>query len=89
MSVLEYWNSLELELKMTSAMSHPHSTLSSIAFFISPFLRLVKVTCRASWLSWPGLGVCVYAHCSLQCDCAGLLPQCTRAKLEPEGLRPS
>ncbi len=46
MSVLEYWNSLELELKMTSAMSQPHSTLSSIAFFISPFLRFVNVTCR-------------------------------------------
>ncbi len=45
MSVLLYWNSLELELKMTSAMSQSHSTLSSIAFFISPFLRLVNVTC--------------------------------------------
>ena len=45
MSVLEYWNSLELELKMTSAMSQPQRTLSSIAFFISPFLRFVNVTC--------------------------------------------
>ena len=51
MSVLEYWNSLEFELKMTSAMSQPHSTLSSMAFFISPFLRFVNVTCRASILS--------------------------------------
>ena len=46
MSVLEYWKSLELELKMTSAMSQPHRTLSSIAFFINPFLRFVKVTCK-------------------------------------------
>lgn len=44
-SVLEYWNSLELELKMTRAMSQPHRTLSSMAFFIRPFFLLVKVTC--------------------------------------------
>lgn len=46
-SVLEYWNSLELELNMTRAMSQPHSTLSSMAFFISPFLRFVNVTYTA------------------------------------------
>ena len=52
MSVLEYWNSLELELKMTSAMSQPHSTLSSIAFFINPFLRFVKVTYKGNLELW-------------------------------------
>lgn len=45
MSVLEYWKSLEFELKMTSAISQPQRTLSSMAFFIRPFFRLVNVTC--------------------------------------------
>ena len=45
MSLLEYWNSLLFELKMTSAMSQSHRTLSSIAFFIRPFFRFVNVTC--------------------------------------------
>ena len=45
MSPEEYWNSLLLELKMTSAIWQSHSTDSSIAFFISPFFRFVNVTC--------------------------------------------
>jgi hypothetical protein len=44
MSPLEYWNSLLFELNITSAIWQSQSTLSSIAFFINPFLRLVKVT---------------------------------------------
>ena len=76
MSVLEYWNSLELELKMTSAMSQPHSTLSSIAFFISPFLRLVNVTCRQSGVSWAGSADS--CQCTQDCrsafGCRQLLP---------------
>lgn len=43
-SVLAYWNNLVLELKMISAISQSHKILSSYAFFISPNLRLVKVT---------------------------------------------
>lgn len=46
MSVLAYWNSLLEWLKMMSAISQSQSTLSSYAFFISPNLRLVNVTCR-------------------------------------------
>jgi hypothetical protein len=45
MSVLEYWKSFELELKMTNAMSQPHRTLNSMAFFMRPFFLFVKVTC--------------------------------------------
>ena len=46
MSVLAYWNSLLEWLKMMSAISQSHSTLSSYAFFMSPNFRLVNVTCR-------------------------------------------
>mmetsp|Transcript_2870 Transcript_2870/g.11843 ORF Transcript_2870/g.11843 Transcript_2870/m.11843 type:complete len:246 (+) Transcript_2870:602-1339(+) len=46
MSPLLYWNSLLLLLKITSAIWQSHSTESSIAFFIKPFLRFVNVTCR-------------------------------------------
>jgi len=71
MSALEYWNSLWLELKITSAMSQPHSTLSSIAFFIRPFLRFVKVTCtRSARLRWrlsaaegTQLSIAAQVHC--------------------------
>lgn len=52
MSVLEYWNSLELELKMTRAMSQPHRTLNSMAFFIKPFFLFVKVTCMRYMFAW-------------------------------------
>mmetsp|Transcript_4986 Transcript_4986/g.10211 ORF Transcript_4986/g.10211 Transcript_4986/m.10211 type:complete len:209 (-) Transcript_4986:295-921(-) len=45
MSALAYWNNLLFELNITSAISQSQRTLSSIAFFISPFLRFVKVTC--------------------------------------------
>jgi len=45
MSVEAYWNSLLLELKMMTAISQSQRTLSSYAFFISPNLRLVNVTC--------------------------------------------
>lgn len=48
MSPDEYWNSLLLLLKMTSAIWQSHSTDSSIAFFIRPFLRFVNVTCIAA-----------------------------------------
>jgi hypothetical protein len=44
MSVLAYWNSRLALLKMMSAISQSHSTLSSYAFFISPNFRLVNVT---------------------------------------------
>ena len=44
MSPLLYWNSLLLLLKITSAIWQSHSTESSIAFFIKPFLRFVNVT---------------------------------------------
>lgn len=44
MSVLQYSNSLLLPLKTTTLMSHPQRTDSSMAFFRSPFFRLVKVT---------------------------------------------
>lgn len=50
MSVLAYWNSLLEWLKMMSAISQSHSTLSSYAFFIRPNFRLVKVTCREGWV---------------------------------------
>lgn len=46
MSVDAYWYSLLLLLKMMSAISQSHSTLSSYAFFITPNLRLLKVTCQ-------------------------------------------
>ena len=46
MSVLEYWNSLFCALNTMRATSQSHNTLSSMAFFIKPFLRLVKVTWR-------------------------------------------
>jgi len=46
MSVLAYWYSLLLELKIISAISQSHSTDSSYAFFITPNFRLLKVTCR-------------------------------------------
>mmetsp|Transcript_6398 Transcript_6398/g.25849 ORF Transcript_6398/g.25849 Transcript_6398/m.25849 type:complete len:377 (+) Transcript_6398:945-2075(+) len=41
-----YWKSFEFELKITRAMSQSQSTDSSIAFFMRPFLRFVKVTWR-------------------------------------------
>lgn len=44
MSVEAYWNSLLELLKMMSAISQSQRTDSSYAFFISPNLRLVKVT---------------------------------------------
>jgi len=46
MSVLAYWYSLLLELKIISAISQSHSTDNSYAFFITPNFRLLKVTCR-------------------------------------------
>lgn len=46
MSVLAYWKSLLEWLKMMSAISQSHSTLSSYAFFINPNFRLVNVTCK-------------------------------------------
>jgi len=60
-----------LELKITSAMSQPHSTLSSIAFFIRPFLRFVKVTwtrtaqcrCRLSAAEGTQLSIAALMHC--------------------------
>lgn len=48
MSVLAYWKRRLALLKMISAISQSHSTLSSYAFFISPNLRLVNVTWRAA-----------------------------------------
>ena len=44
MSVLAYWNSLLVLLKMISAISQSHSTLSSYAFFINPNFLFVNVT---------------------------------------------
>lgn len=44
MSVLAYWKSLLELLKIMSAISQSHSTLSSYAFFIKPNFLLVKVT---------------------------------------------
>ena len=44
MSVLAYWYNLLLEEKMISAISQSHSTDNSYAFFITPNLRLLKVT---------------------------------------------
>lgn len=46
MSVLAYWYSLLLLLKMIKAISQSHSTDSSYAFFMTPNLRLLNVTCR-------------------------------------------
>lgn len=46
MSVLAYWYSLLLELKIISAISQSHSTDNSYAFFITPNFLLLKVTCR-------------------------------------------
>ena len=46
MSELAYWNSLSAWLKIMSAISQSHNTLSSYAFFIKPNFRLVNVTCR-------------------------------------------
>jgi hypothetical protein len=46
MSVLAYWNSRLVELKMIKAISQSHSTESSYAFFIKPNLRFVNVTCK-------------------------------------------
>ena len=43
-SVLAYWKSLLLELKMIKAISQSHSMLSSYAFFIKPNFLLVNVT---------------------------------------------
>ena len=48
MSVDAYWKSLLPPLKMMSATSQSHSTDSSYAFFISPNLRFVNVTCAHS-----------------------------------------
>jgi len=45
MSELAYWNSLSAWLKIMSAISQSHRTLSSYAFFIKPNLRFVNVTC--------------------------------------------
>lgn len=44
MSVLAYWKSLLELLKIMSAISQSHNTLSSYAFFIRPNFLLVKVT---------------------------------------------
>lgn len=44
MSVLAYWNSLLVLLKMISAISQSQSTLSSYAFFINPNFLFVNVT---------------------------------------------
>ena len=44
-SVLAYWNNLLELLNMISAISQSQRTLSSYAFFISPNLRFVNVTC--------------------------------------------
>ena len=54
MLVEEYWYSLLLQLKMMSATSQSHRTDSSMAFFMSPFLRLVNVTwrLRSSAMRW-------------------------------------
>lgn len=43
-SVLAYWYSLLLLLKMMRAISQSHSTDSSYAFFITPNFLLLKVT---------------------------------------------
>lgn len=45
MSVLAYWYSLLLELKIIRAISQSHSTDSSYAFFITPNFLLLNVTC--------------------------------------------
>lgn len=45
MSVLAYWYSLLVLLKMIKAISQSHSTDSSYAFFMTPNLRLLNVTC--------------------------------------------
>jgi hypothetical protein len=44
MSVLAYWNSLLLELKIIRAISQSHRMLNSYAFFIRPNFLLVNVT---------------------------------------------
>lgn len=46
MSVLAYWYNLLVLLKMIKAISQSHSTDSSYAFFMTPNLRLLNVTCR-------------------------------------------
>lgn len=44
MSVLAYWYSLLLELKIINAISQSHKTDNSYAFFITPNFLLLKVT---------------------------------------------
>ena len=44
MSVLAYWYSLLLELKIINAISQSHNTDNSYAFFITPNFLLLKVT---------------------------------------------
>lgn len=44
-SVLAYWYSLLLLLKIIKAISQSHNTDSSYAFFITPNFLLLKVTC--------------------------------------------